>query len=83
MHGVSRVAALVLKNLSFSDFYDDPEKTWHWRKRRCDFSAPGNWCAGCMTCGPGPPCWAAGCSEAEGAYNRGAVVRFLHGGSPF
>jgi hypothetical protein len=25
----------------------------------------------------------AGCSEAEGAHNREAVVRFLRGGSPF
>jgi hypothetical protein len=32
-----------------------------------------------MTCGSGPPCWTAGCSEAEGARN-GAVVRFLRGG---
>jgi hypothetical protein len=33
-----------------------------------------------LTCGPEPPCWAAGCSEAEGVHNRGAVVRFLRGG---
>jgi hypothetical protein len=36
-----------------------------------------------MTCGPGPPCWTTGCSEAEGVHNRGAVVHFLRGGSPF
>jgi hypothetical protein len=36
-----------------------------------------------MTCGPGTRCWTASCSEAEGAHNRGAVVRFLRGGSPF
>jgi hypothetical protein len=36
-----------------------------------------------MTCGPRHPSWTAGCSEAEGAHNRGAVVRFLRGGSPF
>jgi hypothetical protein len=36
-----------------------------------------------MTHGPGPLCWPAGCSEAKGAHNRGAVVRFLRGGSPF
>jgi hypothetical protein len=28
-------------------------------------------------------CWTAGCSEAEGAHNRGAVVRFPRGGSTF
>jgi hypothetical protein len=36
-----------------------------------------------MTCGPGPPCWTVGCSEAEGAHNREAVVRFPRGGSTF
>jgi hypothetical protein len=69
--------------LIFSDFRDGPEKMWHWRKQRCDFSAPGNRCTGCMTCGSGLPGWTAGCSEAEEAHNRGAVVRFLRGGSPF
>jgi hypothetical protein len=29
-----------------------------------------------------PPCWTAGCSEAEGARN-GAVERFLRGSLPF
>jgi hypothetical protein len=42
------------EKLIFSDFRDDPEKTWHWRKRRCDFFAPGNRRAGCMTRGHGP-----------------------------
>jgi hypothetical protein len=55
---------------------------WHWRERRCDFPHPVIWRAGCMTCGPGPPCWTAGCSKAEGAHNHWAVVRFLRGGSP-
>jgi hypothetical protein len=80
---VPRVAALVLKKLSFSDFRDGLEKSWHWRKRRCDFSALSNRRAGCMTCGPEPPCWSADCSGAEGAHNRGAVVRILRGSSPF
>jgi hypothetical protein len=71
------------EKLIFSDSHDGPEKAWHWREWRCDFSAPGNRRAGCMTCGPRPPCWTAGCSEAEGAHNRGAVVCFLCGGSPF
>jgi hypothetical protein len=57
------------EKLIFSDFRDGPEKTWHWRKRWCDFSAPGN--------------RRAGCSEAEGAHNHGTVVRFLRGGSSF
>jgi hypothetical protein len=70
------------EKFTFSDFCDGPEKTWHWRKRRCSFFAPGNQHAGCMTCGPGPPCWTAGYSEAERAHSRGAVVRFLRGGSP-
>jgi hypothetical protein len=83
MRGVPRVAALVLKKLNFSDFRDGLEKSWHWRKRRCSFSALSNRCAGCMTYGPKPPCWSAGCSRAEGAHNRGAVVRILRGGSPF
>jgi hypothetical protein len=69
--------------LIFSVFRDGPEKTWHWRERRCDFSALGNRRAGCMTCGPGPQCWTAGCSEVEGVHNLGVVVRFLRGGSPF
>jgi hypothetical protein len=68
--------------LIFSVFRVGPEKTWHWREWRCDFSAPGNRCAGCTTCGPGPPCRTASCSEAEGAHNYGAVVRFFCGGSP-
>jgi hypothetical protein len=71
------------EKLIFSDFRDGPEKAWHWCKRWCDFSAPANRRADCMTCGPRPPCWTTGCSEAEGAHNRGAVVRFLRGGSPF
>jgi hypothetical protein len=36
-----------------------------------------------MTCGPGPPCWTAGCNEAERVHNRGAVACFLRGGPPF
>jgi hypothetical protein len=36
-----------------------------------------------MTCGLGPPCWTAGCNEAERVYDRGAIARFLRGGPPF
>jgi hypothetical protein len=41
------------------------EKTRHWREWRCGFLARSNRCAGYMTCGPGPPCWYAGCDGAE------------------
>jgi hypothetical protein len=47
------------------------------------FLARSNRCAGYMTCGPEPPCWTAGCDEAECVHNRGAVVCFLRGGPPF
>jgi hypothetical protein len=70
------------EKFTFPDSRDGPEKTWHWRKRQCGFFALGNRRAGCMTCGPGPPSWTAGCSEAEGVHSRATVVRFLHGGSP-
>jgi hypothetical protein len=82
MRWVPRVAALGSEKFTFSDFRDGPEKMWHWRKRRCGFFAPGNRRAGCMACGPGPLCWTTGCSEAEGAHSRGAVVCFLRSGSP-
>jgi hypothetical protein len=70
------------EKFTFSDSRDGLEKTWHWRKRRCGFFALGNRRAGCMTCGPGPQCWTAGCSEAEGAHSRAMVVCFLRGGLP-
>ena len=40
----------------FSVFCDGLEEARYWRERRCNFSAPRNRRAGCMTCGPGPPC---------------------------
>jgi hypothetical protein len=41
------------------------EKMRHWRGWQCGFLARSNRCAGYMTCGPEPPCWTAGCDEAE------------------
>jgi hypothetical protein len=79
--GVPRVAALNLKNLPFQTPMTAP--------RRHDIGASGGAVfshsvtdAGCMTCGPGPPSWTAGCSEAEGAHSRATVVRFLRGSLP-
>jgi hypothetical protein len=47
------------------------EKTRHWCEWRCDFLARSNRRAGYMTCGPGPPCWSAGCDGAvKGAQPR-------------
>jgi hypothetical protein len=80
MHGVPRVAALVLKTYLFS-LLRRPRGDVALARATVRFFAPSNRRAGCMTCGPGPPCWIAGCSEAEGAHNHGAVVRFLRGGS--
>jgi hypothetical protein len=82
MHGGASSRCTGSEKFTFLDFRDGPEKTWHWHKRQCGFFAPRNRRAGCMTCGPGPPCWTAGCSEAEGAHNGGAVVHFLRGGLP-
>jgi hypothetical protein len=59
------------------------EKTRHWREWWCGFLACSNRCTGYMTCGPGPPCWSAGCDGAERVHNRGAVTCFLRGGPPF
>jgi hypothetical protein len=59
------------------------EKTRHWREWRCSFLARSNCCVGYMTCGPGPPCWTAGCDEAERVHNCGAVACLLRGGPPF
>jgi hypothetical protein len=49
--GLPRVAALVLKNLPFQNPVTIPEKTWHWRRRRCSFlhtvtGAPVTWRVG-------------------------------------
>jgi hypothetical protein len=41
--------------------------------------ASGAWHVGL---GPHARGWTAGCGEAEGAHNRGAVARSLCGGSP-
>jgi hypothetical protein len=59
------------------------EKMRLWREWRCGFLARSNRRVGCMTCGPGPPCWSTGYDEAERVHNRGAVARLLHGGPPF
>jgi hypothetical protein len=48
-----------------------------------EFLARCNRRAGYMTCGSMPPCWTAGCGEAERAYDRGAVSCPSHGGPPF
>jgi hypothetical protein len=83
MRGVPQVAALVLKNLTFQTSATAPRRRGIGASGGVGFSAPSNRRADCMTCGPGPPCWPAGCSEAEGAHNRGAVVCLLRGSSPF
>jgi hypothetical protein len=79
--GVPRVAALVLKTYLFSPLRR-PRGVVALARATVRFFAPSNRRAGCMTCGPGPPCWTAGCSEAEGAHCHGAVVRYLRDGSP-
>jgi hypothetical protein len=80
--GVPRVDALVLKNLPFQTPVTASRRRGIGASGGAVFFAPDNRRAGCMTCGPGPPCWTAGCSEAEGAHSRRTVVRFLRGGSP-
>jgi hypothetical protein len=80
--GVPRVTALVLKNLPFQIPVTAPRRRGIGASGGVVFSALGNRHAGCMTCGPGPPSWTAGCSEAEGAHNHATIVRFLRGGSP-
>jgi hypothetical protein len=82
MHGLPRLAALVLKTYLFSLLWQ-PREDVALARAAVRFSAPGNRRASFMTCGPGPPCWTTGCGEVEGAHNRGAVVRFLCGNSPF
>jgi hypothetical protein len=60
---------------------DSPEKTKHWRRRRCGFFAHGNrrrlhdvW-AWALS-------WTASRGRAEGSLSRGAFARFSRGGSP-
>jgi hypothetical protein len=77
--GVPRVAALVLKNLPFQIPVTAPRKRAICASGVVVFSALGNRRAGCMTCGPGPPSWTVGCSEAEGAHNRATVARSFFG----
>jgi hypothetical protein len=59
------------------------EKTQHWRRWRCGFLARSDRRAGYMTCGTRPPCWTAGCDEAERVHNRSAVACFLRAVRPF
>jgi hypothetical protein len=82
MRGAPRVAAPVLKTYLLS-LPRRPREDVALARAALRLFRTGNRRADCMTCGPGPPCWTAGCSEAEGAHNRGAVVRFLCVGSPF
>jgi hypothetical protein len=75
--GVPRVAALVLKNLPFQIPVTASRRRGIGGSGGVVFSALGNRRASCMTCGPGPPSWTAGCSKAEGAHGRAAVCPLL------
>jgi hypothetical protein len=78
MRGVASSRCTGSEKFTFLESRDNPEKMWHWRRRRCGFFAHGNRHVSYMACRPGPLSWTASCGGAEGAHSRGTVVRILH-----